>query len=78
MRYWIKFLRQKNKLNQTKTSELMGITRQYYSYIEKGERLQDLTLSMAVKISDIFNISLNDIKNFEEKEPQNGIYNKKH
>lgn len=78
MRNWLKNLRQEKNLNQSQTAKLMGISRQYYSYIEAGERLLDLTFSIAIKLSNIFNISLDDIKNFEEKEPQNENYNKRH
>jgi len=70
MRNWLKNLRQEKNLNQSRTAKLMGISRQYYSYIEAGERLTDLTFSVAIKLSKIFDISLEDIKNFEEKEPQ--------
>ena len=78
MRNWLKNLRKENDLNLREMAELMGISRQYYSYIEKGERLPDLTFSMVIKLSELFGISLNDIKDFEEKEPQNEGYNNKH
>lgn len=70
MRYWLKDLRKKSKYTMTDMAHSMGISRQYYSYIEAGERLPDLTFSVAIKLSKIFNISLDDIKIFEEKEPQ--------
>lgn len=70
MRHWLKNLREEKKLSKTEVARLLGITRQYYGYIETGERLPDLFFSIAVKISEIFNISLDEIKKLEEKEPQ--------
>lgn len=66
MRDWLKKLRENKKYTQTHMAELMGMSRQYYSFIENGDRMPDLTLSTAVKISDIFHISLNQIKKYEE------------
>lgn len=71
MRYWLKELREKNNYTITDMAHVMGFSRQYYSYIEKGKRLPDLTFSIAIKLSEIFKISLDDIKKFEEREPQN-------
>lgn len=71
MRYWLKELRKKNNYKMQDMAHVMGISRQYYSYIEKGERLPDLTFSIAIKLSEIFKISLDDIKKFEERNPQN-------
>lgn len=70
MRYWLKELRQKNNYSMTYMAQKMGISRPYYSYIEHGERLSDLSFSIAIKISKIFNISLNDIQKFEERTQQ--------
>lgn len=78
MRNWLKDLRKKSNYTKTYMANNMGISRQYYTYIETGERLPDLTFSIAIKISKIFDISLNDIQKFEEREPQNEDYNKKH
>lgn len=70
MRSWLKKLRQEKNLSKTQMADRMGICRQYYSFIESGERLPDLTFSIAMKLSEIFNISLDEIKSLEEKEPQ--------
>lgn len=71
MRYWLKSLREQFNYSMSDMAHYMGISRQYYSYIENGERLQDLTFSIAIKISKIFNISLDEIKQLEEKGQKN-------
>lgn len=71
MRYWLKSLREQFNYSMSDMAHYMGISRQYYSYIENGERLQDLTFSIAIKISKIFNISLDEIKQLEEKGKKN-------
>lgn len=72
MRQWLKNKRHEKKYTQQKMADLMGISRQQYSFIEKGERQADLTLSTATKISNIFNISLDCIKQMEEIEANAG------
>lgn len=66
MRSWLKKLREQKNLTQTKTAELLGISRQSYNFIENYERQIDLNLSTASKISDIFEIPLSTIRNHEE------------
>lgn len=66
MRDWLKNLRQEKNYSKTHVAELMGISRQYYSYIEGGERLPDLPFSMVVQLSKIFGVSLEKIKKFEQ------------
>lgn len=72
MRQWLKAKRIEKKITQQRMAELMGISRQQYSFIEKGARQADLTLSTASKISSIFNISLDKIKKLEEIEETAG------
>lgn len=45
---YIKALRQRLKLNQTKFAESIGITQTYLSYIEKGKRPLLNTLSKVI------------------------------
>jgi len=50
MREWtpeeIKRLKQKLKLSQKAFSNLLGVTRQYIYYLERGERLPNKTLKL--------------------------------
>lgn len=70
MRSWLRQLRKEKNLSQQNMADIMGITKASYNFIETGRRMPDLKLSIAVKISEIFNISLDEIKKQEEKEPQ--------
>lgn len=65
MRCWLKELRLKKKWSQAETAKKIGLTRQAYAYIEAGERQADMNLSLAVKISKAFKISLKRISDYE-------------
>lgn len=71
MRSWLKKKRKEKGLTQENMAQKIGISRQYYAFIESGFRLPDLSFSIAVKISEIFNISLEQIKEYEERERKN-------
>lgn len=66
MRNWLKQIRKKNKLNQSEVGELLGISQYSYSLIESGLRQNDLKFSTAIKIADLFGISLDEIKIYEQ------------
>ena len=61
MREWLKELREKNNLTQQNVAERSGVTQQYYSLIENGERQADMSLSMARKLADIFGVPIEKI-----------------
>lgn len=67
MRSWLKDRRKQKKLTQAETAQLMGISRQQYNFIENGARQADLSLSTAVKLCDIFGLSLDEIKKNEDQ-----------
>lgn len=67
MRSWLRNRRKQKKLTQAETAQLMGISRQQYNFIENGARQADLSLSTAVKLCDIFGLSLDEIKKNEEQ-----------
>lgn len=67
LRKWLKSLREKNKLSQANIAEKLGITQNYYSMIESRERQKDLDLSIAIKLAEIFNISMDYIAEQEKK-----------
>lgn len=68
MRYWLQNLRKQKKINKSEMAALMGISRQHYAFIESGERQADMSLSVATKIANIFNITLDDVWKFEQNE----------
>ena len=55
---YIKEGREKQNLYQSQVADLLGVTQQYYSHIEKGIRNVDLVL--ALKICQALKLSLND------------------
>ena len=66
MRNWLKDIRDRKGYTQQHMANLLGVTVQQYNFIENGKRQQDLNLSTASKLSDIFEIPLSTIRNYEE------------
>ena len=66
MRTWLIELREKYNMTQADVAKQLNVTQGYYSLIEKGERQADLNLSMAEKLSKMFNISLKKISDYEK------------
>lgn len=58
MRNWLKNLRTNKQMSQQSISKLLNISQNYYSNIENGERQKKLDLPLAIKISKIFEVSL--------------------
>lgn len=72
MRSWLRNRRKQKKLTQAETAQLMGISRQQYNFIENGARQADLSLSTAVKLCNIFGLSLDEVKKNEEQLHEGG------
>lgn len=66
MRIWLRRLRNKNGWTQAETAKRLNMSRQLYNFIENGERQKDMTISLGSKLSDLFNIPLSTIRNYEE------------
>lgn len=66
MREWLKDLRMKKGLSKSDMAAKLKISRQYYGYIESGERQPSLDFNLATQISDILKVSLNKIRECEE------------
>ena len=67
MREWLKKLRTSKSMSQQYVSESINVTQQYYSCIENGERQKDLDLSLVIKLSKVFDVSVDYIISEEEK-----------
>jgi transcriptional regulator with XRE-family HTH domain len=67
MRSYLRELRDKSGFTQLDTSRKLDISESYYSLIENGERKKSLDLSLAIKISKLFNVSVDYIIAEEEK-----------
>lgn len=67
MRNWLKELREKSNMSQQNVAEQLGISQNYYSMIETGERQSKMTIDMAQKLAKIFNVSIDVILENENK-----------
>lgn len=65
MRDWMKETRTKKGLTQQFVADKLGITKQYYQQIEDGKRQVDLSTSLVLSLSNVFEISPIEIMNFE-------------
>lgn len=61
MRCYLKELRENKKMSQTQVADQLSMTQQYYSYIENGDRQQDMGLSLLQKIAEVFNVPLAEL-----------------
>ena len=69
MREWLVELRKSKVYSQEFMIEKLGVTRQQYGYIENMDRQEELRLSVASKIVEIFGqkkITLKKIAEYEE------------
>ena len=62
----LKEYRAKIKVNQTKMGNLVGVSRQTISQIERGDYSPSVTL--ALKIAKVLNVSVEEIFSYEEGE----------
>lgn len=67
MRNWLKKLREERAETQEDVARKLGITFQSYSYIENGKRRGDLNLSLMIKISELFGLTLEQIAELEKE-----------
>lgn len=65
MREWLKALR--GERSTADIAKLLGISQQYYSYIENGERQKRMNIQLCDRISKIFDISVEQIIEYENK-----------
>ena len=62
----LKKYRAKIKVNQTEMGNLVGVSRQTISQIERGDYSPSVTL--ALKIAKVLNVSVEEIFSYEEDE----------
>lgn len=55
---WIKSKREQQKLSQEEVASMLGTAQSYYSYLERGQRVIDLT--MAVKLCTVLNVDMKE------------------
>ena len=66
----LKEYRSSKGINQTELGKLAGVSRQTISLIERGDYSPSVTL--ALKIARIFQVSVEDILMYEEDEDETG------
>ena len=66
MRDWLYQARLEKGLTQLEVAKQLDISESYYSYIEKGERLKKMDISLASKLSVVFGISVQKIVELEK------------
>ncbi len=67
MRDWLKGLRERDRLSQTAVAKQLGITQNYYSMIENGERQKDIDFSIVMKLSELFGVTVEWIAEREKE-----------
>ena len=67
MRKYLKELREERKMTQQAIADYLGISQNYYTYIENGERQKSLDLAYASKLAELFNVSVDWIAKQEQK-----------
>lgn len=67
MRKWLKELREKAGFSQQSIAEQLGISQNYYSMIETGERQSKMTIDTAQKLANVFDVSIEVILKNENK-----------
>lgn len=67
LREYLKKLRKEKQLTQQNVADVLGISQNYYHNIEYGERQKDLDLSIVMKLSELFDVTVEWIAE-QEKE----------
>ena len=60
-RAYLKELRDRMELTQSEVADQLGISQNYYSAIETGERQSKMTIDMALKLAKIFAVTIDVI-----------------
>lgn len=55
-------------MSQTKAASALGVSQGFWSLIENGERQKKMSLELAQKISDVFDVSIDEILKNESEE----------
>lgn len=65
MREWLRNVRKAKNMTQQEVADKLELSRQYYAMIEKGERQMPLDMQLASKISRLFDITLDQIVDYD-------------
>lgn len=67
MRVYMVELRKKSNKSQQQVADVVGISRQYYSAIEKGERQKKISVDLLCRIADAINVPVDELITEERK-----------
>lgn len=66
MREYLKALRDSNNMTMQEAADKIGISRQYYQFIESGERQKKMDITLVKRLADAFNAPLEEIISEEQ------------
>lgn len=58
MRTYLRYERKRLGISQHELASKLGISQNYYSMIENGERQKTLNMNLAQKLADVFGVTL--------------------
>lgn len=73
MREWLKRIREQKEISQQEVADRLNISRQYYQQIEAGDRQQKMDISLILRLSECFKISVSEIVQNEKEISDNKI-----
>ncbi len=65
MREYLKQRRKELGMSQKEVADAIGISQNYYSIIEKGERQKDMKATTLVKLSEVLKIPVSKMLEYE-------------
>ena len=67
LRSYLKMLRQEKGMSQLEVAKELGISESYYNLIENGKRQNDMPISRALKLANLFGITSDNLFELEER-----------
>lgn len=61
MREYLKKMRNAKNVSQKETAEALGISQNYYSCIENGQKQKNIDLKIMIGLSDFFSVDLQQL-----------------
>lgn len=65
MRKYLEKLRDNSEMTQQVVADAVGVSRQYYCFIEAGKRQADMNSSIICKLADVFGVTVAEFFDME-------------